>query len=281
MSVHNREEQLKLDIMQWQEQLSRYEVSKWEKGYEEWIDKMLAKIPEETAQTYLQRMDGWLYQMTTVIQGTQLQTNAKDRILETARVFNSDIDKVEDLQSLSIDQLSFICEQQVSKQRLVSLIQGTLAGTGKPILLGTDLVAMLATNLHAIHVIGMSYGYKMNSPFELMLSLKVFHAASLPKRWQRNGWEMLVEELRETDLPFFYEGDEQVIDKTWIEKAGLQIGKAGLILLTKRQSLQKLPLISMAIGAGVNYQFTKQVTDYAKRFYQYRFLEGKDETYSE
>jgi hypothetical protein len=28
----------------------------------------------------------------------------------------------------------------------------------------------------------------------------------------------------------------------------------------------------MAIGAGANYQFTRKVTDFAHKYYQYRYL---------
>ncbi len=49
-----------------------------------------------------------------------------------------------------------------------------------------------------------------------------------------------------------------------------------VILLFRRKVIQGIPLISMAIGAGANYQLTRKVTDLAHKYYQYRYLKEKE-----
>ena len=58
-------------------------------------------------------------------------------------------------------------------------------------------------------------------------------------------------------------------------KIVVQIGKTLAIFAAKRKVYNRLPIVSMMVGGGMNYRMAKQVTDYAKRFYQYRYLLDK------
>lgn len=62
----------------------------------------------------------------------------------------------------------------------------------------------------------------------------------------------------------------------WLEQPLRQILKAVTILLLKNKTVQGIPFISMAIGAGVNYQLTRKVTDFAHKYYQIRYLMEKE-----
>ncbi|MBM7701212.1 EcsC family protein [Metabacillus iocasae] len=271
----NREQQLLSEIEQWEKSLQHYEATEMQVTYEQWLDRSLSLIPDDVLSTYLQKVDNWIFHLNGIIQGTQIHENAKIQILESSRVFNEDIKQLSEIKGLHLDQLSYICEQQLAKQRLYSLTQGALSGTGNILFLGADIPGLLVLNLHAIHVTAMSYGYEVNTPFEMMLALKVFHAATLPKRWQYEGWEHIKEEVTQDYDLFFYEGNERIVDKTWVEKVCTQLLKTILILVTKRKAYDRLPIISMAIGGGLNYRFTREVTDFAKKFYQYRSIMDK------
>ncbi|WP_110114111.1 EcsC family protein [Bacillus sp. CGMCC 1.16541] len=275
MELTSREQQLFNEIEQWEQSLQQYEATELQVTYEQWLDRSISFIPEDILDTYLRKVDDWVFHLNGIIQGTQVHTNSKKQILETARVFDEDIKHLHEIKELHIDQLSYICEQQLAKQRLYSLTQGALSGTGNVLFLGADIPALLVLNLHAVQVTAMSYGYEVNTPFEMLLALKVFHAATLPKRWQHQGWEYVKEEVQQEYDLFFYEGNERVVDKTWLEKVCTQLLKATLILATKRKAYDRLPIISMAIGGGLNYRFTREVTDFSKRFYQYRSLMDK------
>ena len=45
------------------------------------------------------------------------------------------------------------------------------------------------------------------------------------------------------------------------------------IVLFKKKLIQGIPFISMAIGAGANYQLTRKVTDFAHKYYQMRYFD--------
>jgi len=50
-----------------------------------------------------------------------------------------------------------------------------------------------------------------------------------------------------------------------------------VIALFRRKMIQGMPLVSIAIGAGANYQLTRKVTELAHKYYQYRYLKEKEE----
>ena len=97
------------------------------------------------------------------------------------------LEKIEDLKKLDIDQLQYIAEQQIARHRLYSFAQGGLAGTGGTLLLGTDIPAMAVINLRVVQLIAMTYGFEVNTPYEMMSSLKVFHTATLPPAFTKRG----------------------------------------------------------------------------------------------
>ncbi len=50
-----------------------------------------------------------------------------------------------------------------------------------------------------------------------------------------------------------------------------------VIALFRKKLIQGIPLVSMAIGAGANYQLTRKVTEVAHKYYQLRYLKEKEE----
>ena len=50
-----------------------------------------------------------------------------------------------------------------------------------------------------------------------------------------------------------------------------------MIIFFRKNLIQGIPLVSMAIGAGANYQLTRKVTEFAHNFYQLRYLREKEE----
>ncbi len=64
-----------------------------------------------------------------------------------------------------------------------------MSGSGGLLLLGSDIPAMTVINVRIVQLIAMSYGVEVNTPFEMMLALKVFNAGAMPKRLQGIAWE--------------------------------------------------------------------------------------------
>jgi hypothetical protein len=271
MTWTERDQKVKEELAEWENKLLSYQPNDFELTYEKYIEKAFSLLPEDIQTQFFTLLDAWLFHLHALIQGTQFQMDAKDRILSASRIFVPQIEGITDLRNLEIDQLNYIVQQQIARHRFYSFAQGGLAGTGGTLLLSSDLPAMAVINLRAVQLIAMSYGFEVNTPFEMMTSLKVFHIATLPARLQNEGWEELKSEL-DNAHDYFFEGNEKLTDVSWIEQPIKQLLKAMAILAFRKKFLQGIPLVSMAIGAGSNYFLTRKVTDFAQKYYQWRYL---------
>ncbi|XJZ26483.1 EcsC family protein [Bacillota bacterium Lsc_1132] len=276
MPVKDVEKKVLREIREWENQLLRYEPNDFQLTFEKYIDQSFLMLPEKIQEQFFSMVDSWLFHLHAIVQGSQLQAEAKERILSSARIFNPSIEKISDLKLLEINQLQYLAQQQIARHRIYSFAQGGLSGSGSGLLLGMDIPAMAVINLRVVQLIAFSYGFETNTPYEMMASLKIFHAATLPKRMQHAGWMELVEEFSAEKDSYFYEGREAVTDAKWMEQPLQQMLKALLIFLFRKKDVQGIPMISMAIGAGMNYQLTKKVTDFAHHFYLLRFLQEKE-----
>jgi hypothetical protein len=265
------------DIRAWEKNLLSSEPDEFQITYNHYLERSFLLLPKHVQKKFFVLIDNWLFHLHGMIQGSQLQLDAKDRILSSGRVFQRDLDNIEDLKKLDISQLQYIAKQQIAKHRLYSFTQGGLAGTGGLLLLGTDIPAMAVINLRAIQLIAMVYGFEVNTPFEMMTSLKVFHTATLPPSIQKEGWLDLINEFEGKTEEYFYEGNEEITDITWLAQPAQQLLKAMVITMFRKKLIQGIPLVSIAIGAGTNYQLTRKVTDIAHKYYQLRYLKEKEE----
>ena len=277
MPLSERESKVLNEIRDWESNLLNYEPNDFQLTYEKYLERSFSLLPAKVQSQFFSLIDSWLFHLHGIIQGSQLQMDAKERILSSGRIFKKDLEKIDDLRQLEIDQLQYIAQQQIARHRLYSFVQGGFVGTGGTLLLGTDIPAMAVINLRVVQLIAMTYGFEVNTPYEMMTSLKVFHTATLPPRLQKEGWASLKEELERSEEHYFYEGNEEITDITWLEQPVQQLLKAMVITLFRKKVIQGIPLVSMAIGAGTNYHLTRKVTDYAHKYYQLRYLREKEE----
>lgn len=277
MSFTEKEAEVFQDVLEWEKQLFQYEATDFELTFDKYFEQSFSILPEEVKEEVFSTLDNWLFHLHAIIQGSQLQMDAKERILAAGRVFQPEIATINDLQKLTIDQRRYIAEQQISRHQLYSLVQGGLSGTGKSLLLGSDIPAMVVINLRVVQLIANVYGYEVNTPYEMMNALKVFHAAILPTRIQKQAWEELFADF-DAKTEYFYEGNERVTDLATMEQPVKQIFKAMVILLFRRKAIKGIPIISIGIGAGSNYLLTKKVTDFAHKYYQMRYLLTKKQS---
>jgi hypothetical protein len=272
MSLTEREKQVFGNLQDWEVSLADYQPNDLELAYDRYLERTFSLLPEEIQKEFFSRFDSGLFHLHSLIQGSQLQMDAKERILSAGRVFNPVLASISDLRDLSIEQLEYIAEQQIARHRMYSFVQGGLSGSGGNLPLVSDIPAMAVINLRAVQLIGLTYGFEANTPFEMMAALKVFHVAMMPKRMQGSGWMELMDDLQEAGDFYFYLGKEELTDVTWLEQPVNHIFKGLAIILFRKKLLQGLPVISMAIGAGTNYQLTRRVTDFAHKYYQMRYF---------
>ncbi|MBK5442937.1 EcsC family protein [Peribacillus butanolivorans] len=275
MEFTNREITIWNEISEWQENLYQYEPTDLAALYDKWLEQGFSLLPENVQQQFFEKLDTWLFHLHAMVQSSQVQIDAREQILASARMFNEDIETLNDLNLLTIDQLNYIANQHIAKHRLYSFAQGGISGSGGLLLLGSDIPAMTVINVRTVQLIAMSYGFEVNTPFEMMLALKVFNAGAMPKRLRGTAWEELIREVQTAEDDYFYLGIEELTNPTWMEQPLKQLLKAVSITIFRKKLVRGIPFISMAIGAGSNYQMTRNVSEFAQKFYQYRYLQKK------
>ncbi|MFJ7678794.1 EcsC family protein [Peribacillus sp. NPDC097264] len=275
MEFTNRDMKTWNEISEWQDKLNQYNPTDLASLYDKWLEQSFSRLPEDVQQQFFEKLDTWLFHLHAMVQSSSIQIDARDRILASARVFNDEIEEIKDVHLLTIDQLNYIANQHIAKHRLYSFVQGGISGRGGLLLLGSDIPAMTVINVRTVQLIAMSYGFEGNTPFEMMMALKVFNAGAMPKRLQGVAWEELVREIQTAEDEYWYMGIEELTNPKWMEQPLKQLLKAVSITVFRKKLLGGVPLISMAIGAGANYQMTKDVSEFAQKFYQYRYLQGK------
>lgn len=275
MSLSASEQKVLQGIRNWENKLHKYEANDFQLMYDKYIERSFQQLPENLRRSFFETLDNWLFHAHALLQGSQMQMDAKERIILNGRVFNEEITDIQDMKQLSMDQLQYIANQQIARHRLYSFAQGAMIGTGGTVLLGSDIPFMTVINLRVVQLIAATYGVETNTPYEMMTALKVFNASTLPERLKRQGWEDLKINLQNSEERYFYEGSEELANIAWIEQL-LKQGLKGLaIIMLRKKMIQGVPFISMALGAGINYQLTRKVSDFAQKYYQIRYLYEK------
>lgn len=279
MSWTERDEHVWNDLQEWRQSLFEYEPTDIENTYDKWMEQALSVVPESVLSQVFEKFDNSMFQLNSLLRESKLQKDAQERIILTARSMKSDIEELADMQQFSVDQLTFLAEQQASKHRLYSFVEGAMAGSGKKILAGSDLIAMAVINLRAIQLIAMSFGYSVQSPSGLLETLKVFHTATLPERLKMFGWEDLIQDIQLGDEQFYYGEHDRLTDSSWLDEPLMQILKVTLVMTLSNRKKTGIPLLAMGIGAGYNYKTTRDITKFAVKYYQFKhlFLKGGGE----
>ncbi|MCM3029852.1 EcsC family protein [Niallia sp. MER 6] len=269
-----REEEVLKELSEWERELLSYEKNDMVSLYEKYVKKSMSYIEESKWQDIYAVIDNSLFHAYTMLLSSSLHENANERMLSTARIFNENITEITDMKSLTIDQLHFIGQQQMAKHRLYACFQGSITGTGGVAAAASDFLGLMAINIRFCQQISSLFGSPGNTPTEIMTALKVLHGACLPKRLQGKAWAELMEELGRPNN-YFYEGSENVASSEVAEVMLQQTMKMFFIFLFGKKTYKKMPFVSMFIGAGANYQYTKKITEFIYKFYQRRYLYEK------
>ncbi|MRX71731.1 EcsC family protein [Bacillus lacus] len=273
----SKSEQVLLDeLQQWENKLTKNEGYELPAAWHNWAEKQMASIPPELKNSLTLKLDTAVFHLNAFLQSSSLQLSAREQILKSAAAIDSQAREITDLRNLSIDQLNYIADIQLSKQRLYSLVQGGLTGAGGLLFLGADLPAAMILQLRTVQTAALCYGYELNTPYETMTILRVYHAALLPGNLKSARWKELTEELYERkEEPFFYDGPEEIADEASLRVYIGQIAKLFVLSALRKKVLQGIPVFGLIAGAGINYKQTREVAQFAQKYYQLRTLSEK------
>ncbi|SDI78286.1 EcsC family protein [Natribacillus halophilus] len=257
-------------------------IQEWENRYfegsnaeawamQKWQTEALARMPEKWHEKLLDGVDRFLFYTQSMILNSNVQRETEERVLVTARVFQDDINGINDVRKLRVEENQFILSQLMAKQRLLAFGQGGVTGFAGPFLLASDMPLLMAINLRTVQLSALAFGYDLRHPAEMMIALKVFQVGSSPYFMQYPGWKELETET-ENIVGEFYNGQERVIDEKWLQQPLRQVGKLAMIAMLRKRLIQGVPLVGVAYGAYSNYRLTRQVSEIASAYYEKRYL---------
>ncbi|MCD8501899.1 MAG: EcsC family protein [Bacillaceae bacterium] len=271
--------------MQGREQKVLEEIQSWELDYFQetehsnistYQNKLFEHLEEKFPthkEVLTKAVDTFIFHIHAIMKNSKYDEEIVKQILNHGRVFDSEIESVNDMKKLSIDHLRFIADQQLAKQRLLSLAQGGITGLSNPLILLSDLPVLLALHLRSIQLAATTYGHDLREPKEMFIALKLFHVATMPKSLQKQSWNLLSEELASIENESVYFSDHiQVTTTMWLQQPLRQLAKAILIFSLRNKLYKGVPLFGLTLGAVANYQLAKQVTEISHQFYQKRHV---------
>ena len=93
MPLTERETKVLNGIQEWEKNLLNYEANDLQLMYEKYLERSFSLLPDKVQKQFFSVVDSWLFHLHGMIQGSQIQMDAKERILSAGRVFNKDIRK--------------------------------------------------------------------------------------------------------------------------------------------------------------------------------------------
>lgn len=272
VSVISSEEQWKQRIANWEHTLYSYEPSQFSTTVDYWLDLAFEYLPEDTKDMFFSQIDTWLFHLHGFIQQSSFQQQAEERILKMAQSYKEDVETIEDIQTLTLSQKAFIAEQQIAKQKLYSVIQGGMTGTGKLSTLAVDIPAFAALNIRTTQLIALSFGYRASTPYEMVKALQLFYCATIPKKYQFERWQSLTKDLGQEEDLYFDTISEKDHPTVWLQQPLFHLVKLLFVVVLGRRKVNGIPIIGMVAGAGTNYYWTKEVSQFAHHYYVMRHL---------
>jgi len=269
------EQELLEKIQEWEDKQLTEEADEWLRSLDEWLERAFTKIDPGIRNQISQKMEQWLFYIQAAIQESGHFETRIEKMLEEARLIKRDIQWVGDLKQLPIAQLNYFAERFIGAHKITALLQGGVSGMKQPVLQLLDIPATILLNIRIVQLLSACYGYDPKRPFEMMLALKVFYASTLPKRFQRDEWKRLLNEVEKGEGQYFYEGNERFMDSRFLQPLLLQGLKGFLVQLLNKGENKNRRVLGMLASGSYNYAFARDVSDFAQRFYQYRYLREK------
>ena len=203
--------------------------------------------------------------------------SARTGVLETVRSDaheqGLDIEQVEDLRHESLEVLDPLARTRMQQNALIAALQGGGTGLGGAALIVADIPLLFTINFRVIQTISACYGFPMHDPAYRPLVLAIFTAAASGSRAAR------ADALREASVAAAalvhdhpYSGRRTGSFHEQNRHVPREIAKA----LVRRKLGQLIPLAGAAVGAGVNYWFTKATAKTAFMCSRALYLDWKE-----
>ncbi|XRQ12160.1 EcsC family protein [Actinomadura welshii] len=151
---------------------------------------------------------------------------------------------------------------------------GAGAAPGAALVIGTlvaDSAAVLLAGQRAIAHIGAYYGYDLEAPDEQLFMLGVLNLGTASEA----GKVIAYAEINKLVQALARNATWEQLNRNVVTKVVEQVFTRLGFRLTKAKLGQAVPVVGIAIGAGMNTRFLRRITDDAEHLYRERFLRDR------
>lgn len=201
------------------------------------------------------------------------RTGVLDTVRADAQAQGLAIETVEDLRHEPLAALDELARTRMQENALIAALQGGGTGLGGAALLVADIPLLFTINFRVIQTISACYGFPMEDAAYRPLVLAMFTASASGSRAAR------ADALREASVAAAalvhdhpYSGRRTGSFHEQNRHVPREIAKA----LVRRKLGQLIPLAGAAVGAGVNYWFTKSTAKAAFMCSRALYLDWKE-----
>lgn len=221
----------------------------------------------------LERAEDAVADFLTTLSDASEWTYQHDDLLRKARERGLDADDVTDLRHHDLEDLDPLARTFFNQNALLAALEGGSAGLGGVVLIAADIPLLFTLGFRLIQQIGAAYGFPMRGPSYRPLVLSVFNVASSGSRAAK------AEALREISVAASsfangqpYKGRVTGLFRDQNRHLPREIAKS----VIERKLAQTLPVAGAAVGAGVNYWFTRQSAEAAFMLFRALYLDWKE-----
>ncbi len=194
-------------------------------------------------------------------------------LLQHLRQQGLEVDCLEALQTEPLERLDPLVQPLFGTHAVLAALEGAGAGLGGLLWAAADVPLLFTINLRLIQQIGAVYGFRVHVPAFRPLVLAIFNAAAAGTSQARQN------ALREVSVAAAllargapYQGRT----RDFIREQNRHLPRELVKNLARRKLSQLIPLAGAAVGAGVNYVFTRETGYTAYMLFRALHLEQRD-----
>lgn len=228
--------------------------------------KLTEKLEEKVISAVAKAIEGFIEMGLDVSQ----LTIADKGILKKLQEKDPSISNFKKVKKADIEILDQVAKSYITENEIVSALEGAGTGLGGFTLILLDIPVLLSIHLRLISQIGRCYGYDVRKIEERGFILKILQLGySLDSDLAKKAALVeLTKAMKLISKGATWRQLEKIIFIKGIREYANKLG----IKITKKKLAQIIPILSSALGAGINYKLTIDVGKAAYMEYRKRFL---------
>lgn len=186
------------------------------------------------------------------------------------------VGSIEELKEISLEKCDVLANSTHNWAIGIATAEGGITGSAGLPGLALDIPLTITFALRTIHKIGLCYGYRLDDAEGTQIVLGILAASGANSMEEKLSALLALHQIKILVQKTTWKAMEKIAENQFTKKAGILATKAVAkslgINMTKRKTLQAIPLIGALVGASVNGWYIKDVAWAARRDFQERWL---------